>query len=447
VGLGLGLAHYIPLLAYFGFWIMCLVSLGGRPLKGFYYVIPFLPYRTLRDHLEDYPLGGNLLAILIVCVIVGALIHGKRLPKSKLYLVWLVFGVYLYLSMWFGALIGNGPLPLSSSEITFATWKGYMLIPLVFVAAGLVIEDRKAIRTTIMLVGFAILLIDRSFLLDSMSRSWSHFDESKRDGGPLGFAGANGLAAFLAQSGLFLWGFGQLLKRRKAKLLCYALVSLTLFATMYSFSRASYIAVVVGAILLGIVKDRKLLPIIAVFLVTWQTVVPRAVTERVTMTKTANGQLEASANERVELWTSAQRLILSDPIFGIGYATYQLEAHTDGLRDTHNWYVKVMVETGAIGMVMAIALLVLLLALGLRLFRKTEDPMYRGLGLGLFLMVSAAVVLNCFGDRWTYLEINGLLWVLAAAAIRGFEFAQVAPSPEQARVESAIAVNPYLVYR
>lgn len=445
--MGLGLAHYVPLLAYVGFWVMCLVSLAGKPLKGFYFAVPFLPYRTLRDHLDDYPLGGNLLTFLVLCVIIGALIHGKRLPKSKLYFVWLVFGVYLYLSMWFGALMGNGPLPLTSDEITFATWKGYMLIPLVFVAASLVIEDRKSVRMTVILVAVSILLIDRSFLLDSMSRSWNHFDESKRDGGPLGFAGANGLAAFLAQSALFLWGFGQFLKRRKAKLLCYSLVSLTLFATMYSFSRAAYIAVVFGGVLLGVLKDRKLIPIIAVFLLTWQTLVPTAVTERVTMTQNSNGQLEESARERVDLWTNAKNMILSDPIFGTGYATYQLESHTDGLRDTHNWYVKVMVETGIIGMIMAVALLILLLALGYRVFRRAQDPLYRGLGLGLLLMVSAAIVLNLFGDRWTYLEINGLLWVVAAATIRASHLSKEEVTPQQAAIVSAFPANHYLAYR
>ncbi len=58
--LGTGLGHYIPIVAYLGFWIMCLVSLGGKPLYGLYYMIPFLPYRTLRDHFLDYPLGANV---------------------------------------------------------------------------------------------------------------------------------------------------------------------------------------------------------------------------------------------------------------------------------------------------------------------------------------------------------------------------------------------------
>jgi hypothetical protein len=44
--------------------------------------------------------------------------------------------------------------------------------------------------------------------------------------------------------------------------------------------------------------------------------------------------------------------------------------------------------------------------------------MYRGLGLGLLLAICSSLVANCFGDRWTFLEITGPLFVLVAAAIR-----------------------------
>ena len=85
--MGLGIGHFIPLIAYLGFWVMCVVALTGRPLLGLYYMVPFLPYRTLRDHLLDFPLGGNVLTILVIAVLIGAMIHGKHLPKSKLYAI------------------------------------------------------------------------------------------------------------------------------------------------------------------------------------------------------------------------------------------------------------------------------------------------------------------------------------------------------------------------
>jgi putative inorganic carbon (hco3(-)) transporter len=425
---------------------MCLVSLGGRPLLGLYYMMPFLPYRVLRDRFLDFPLGGNLLTILVIAVIVGALIRGKTLPKSKLYLIWLVFGVYLYFSMWIGTALVNAPAPLWLSDVNFVTWKDYMLIPLIFVAAGLVIEDRKAVRMIVILTAISLLFIDRSALLESMSRTWTNFDESKRDGGPLAY-GSNQTAAFLAQFGMFFWGFVQFVKRKKIKLIGYLLIAATLVAAMYTFSRAGYLAVIFSVFVLAVLKDRKLFLVLGAFLLTWQIVVPTAVSERVNMTQNADGELEASAQERVTLWQDAEKSIAHSPIVGEGFATFQLQEHVGDLKDTHNWYVKVMVETGIIGLIMAFFLLQQMLAISFRLFRRATDPLYQGLGLGLFLAICASIIANFFGDRWTYVEITGFLWVLTAAAIRATELSASEPTIESADVDSSIAVNPYLVYR
>lgn len=444
--LGTGLGHLVPPIAYLGFWIMILVSLFGKPLYGFYYMLPFIPYRSLRDHLLDFPLGENLLTILVLAVIVGAIIHGKKLPKSKLYTLWLIFSIYLYLSMWLGTLMSNAPAPLWLSDINFVTWKDYMLIPLIFVAAGLVIEDRRAIRTVIIITAAALLFIDRSSLLESLSRSWTNFDESKRSGGPLSY-GANQTAAFLVQFAMFFWGVGQFIKRTAIKLPTYLLVGLSILAAMYTFSRAGYLAILVGVLILGLLKDRKLIIVLGVFLLVWQSVVPTAVRERVSMTKNSNGQLEASAQERIDLWNNAERSFLHSPIVGNGFATFQLGEHVADLHDTHNWYVKVLVETGLIGMVIALLLLQQLLALSYRLFRRASDPLYRGLGLGLFLATCACIVSNFFGDRWTYVEITGLLWVLAGAAIRATQLMAAEAVIEKDSSATGRPIEPYLAYR
>ena len=443
--LGTGLGHFIPLVAYLGFCIMCLASLGGRPLLGLYYMIPFLPYRTLRDRFVDYPLGGNMLTILVISVIVGCLIRGKHLPKSRLYAIWLVFGVYLYLSMWMGTALGNAPAPLWLSDANFSAWKDYMLIPLIFVASSLAIEDRKAIRMVILITAISLLLIDRTCILESMSRTWTNFDETKRDGGPLAY-GSNQTAAFLAQFGMFYWGFVRFVKRKKIKIFGYGLVAMTLFATMYTFSRGGYIAVLFSILVLGLLQNRKLLLFLGVFLFTWQTVVPTAVRERVSMTQTSDGQLEASAQSRVDLWEYAEKSILNSPIVGSGFATFQFGEHVANLKDTHNWYVKVMVETGIIGLVMAFLLLQQSLATSYRLFKRSIDPLYKGLGLGLLLAFCSCIVANFFGDRWTYLEITGLLWVLMGAAVRATHLMESQSITEPIEVDSSVSVNPYMAY-
>jgi putative inorganic carbon (hco3(-)) transporter len=443
---GLGLVQYLPLIAYIGFWVMCIVSLTGRPLLGLYYMIPFLPYRIVRQYLLNYPLGGNQLTILVFCVIIGALSRGKRLPKSNIYNIWLIFGIYLYISMWYGSMLGNAPLPLWVDDPNVAIWKDFMLIPLTFVATSLVVEDRQAVRRVILITAIAVVLVDRSCILESLSRSWSSFNEEKRFSGPLAF-GPNETAAFLAQFAMFFWGMAVFMKRRKVKLIFYGIVAATIFATMYTFSRGAYVAILASVFVLGALKDRKLLVVGAIFLFTWQAIVPSAVRERVMMTQTTDGKLEASANERVRLWEDAEQSMLSSPIMGNGYATYALVAHVDGLRDTHNWYVKVIVETGIIGLIIAGAMFQQVFSMTYRLFKTATDPLYQALGLGLLLAFCSCAIANCFGDRWTSIEITGMLWVLVGTALRALEMKDAEPVTESARLDAAMAVNPYIAYR
>ncbi len=426
----LGLEHYISLFSYIGFWAMCVISLVWRPRWGLYYMILFLPFRTMRNRFESFPLGANMLTFLVIAVVLGAIFHGKRLPKSKLYLIWLIYGVYLYFSMWLGFALGHTPAPLWLADKNFEIWKDYMVVPLVFVATTLLVEDRKTARTVILLTAVSLLGIDWISVHSNAARTMTEFDEAARSSGPLA-AGSNGTAAYLAQLAMFFWGFLQFIKAKKYKLIGYGLIAYTLFAAMYTFSRGGYVAVLASTLVLGIVKDRKLLLIFGVFLLTWQMIVPNSVRERVTMTRDANGQLEASAQERVDLWKESWESFVHSPIVGDGFASFRYGQHVvSNLKDTHNMFVKVMVETGVIGLIMFFMIVQQMFALGYRLFRRAKDPMYRGLGLGLFLATFSCVIANCFGDRWTYLEITGPLFVLIGVAVRAAQFTEIKQAPE-----------------
>jgi O-antigen ligase len=216
---------------------------------------------------------------------------------------------------------------------------------------------------------------------------------------------------------------------------------------MYTFSRGGYLAVLFSVLVLGLLKDRKLLLVLGVFLLTWQTVVPAPVRERVSMTENSNGQLEASAQERVDLWKNAEQSFIHSPIVGTGFATFQLGEHVDNLKDTHNWYIKVLVETGIVGIILAICLLQQLLLTSYHLFRHTADPLYQGLGLGLLLATCSCIVANFFGDRWTYLEITGLLWVLAGAAIRATCLMQAGLDSLSASDDPVKTISRFMTYR
>jgi O-antigen ligase len=397
----------------------------------------------MRDHFDAYPLGTNALTILILAVIAGALIHGKRLPSSKLYLIWVVIGVYLYFSMWLGTANGISPAPLWTSDPNFAIWKDYMLVPLVFVATAVVVEDRKSIKTIMILTIITLVIIDRSCILEDMQRSWAAFDESKRDRGPLAW-GANLTAAYLVQFTMFTWGVLQFVKGKLYKIIGLGAIAASLFALLYTFSRGGYLSALVGILILGILKDRKLLIVLGVFLLTWQTVVPTAVHQRIEMTQNATGELDTSAQTRVELWKESWQSIKESPVLGKGYATFRYGQHAGNLADTHNLFVKVWVETGIVGLAMVLVLFQQMISLGYRLFRRANDPLYRGLGLGLLLATCCAVVANVFGDRWNFIEISGPMWVLVGAAVHAIDLKALEPVEVEAQAMPLRTTSPMI---
>jgi O-antigen ligase len=90
-----------------------------------------------------------------------------------------------------------------------------------------------------------------------------------------------------------------------------------------------------------------------------------------------------------------------------------------GYTDTHNYYLKILIETGLVGLLIFLWLLGAACKMSWRLFRMAKDPVMSALGCSLFAMMICVLVVNFFGDRWTFLQVNGFLWVLLGLAARG----------------------------
>jgi hypothetical protein len=82
-----------------------------------------------------------------------------------------------------------------------------------------------------------------------------------------------------------------------------------------------------------------------------------------------------------------------------------------------------------------------------RLFRRAQDPLYEALGLGSLLCVISCIVANCFGDRWTYLEINGLLWILLGTVARAHELASAQEAEKREVITVPLRFSPSMETR
>jgi hypothetical protein len=71
------------------------------------------------------------------------------------------------------------------------------------------------------------------------------------------------------------------------------------------------------------------------------------------------------------------------------------------------------VETGIFGLFLFLWLLGKTFKVGLEFSKHAKDPFYASLGLGLAAWIVAAFTANLFGDRWSFLQVCGYMWVIA----------------------------------
>ena len=127
-----------------------------------------------------------------------------------------------------------------------------------------------------------------------------------------------------------------------------------------------------------------------------------------------SGRLTLSTTDRARVW---QQTIadVTDPWFGSGPGTYLLRGSFDGLptRTTfaHNEYLQTYVETGAVGLVCALAALLLVARTVWRARRR--DPIWAAAAAAL----AAFVVHSAFDFLWRIPALTGIAFALVALAV------------------------------
>jgi putative inorganic carbon (HCO3(-)) transporter len=440
--MGIGLSHFLPTLLYVFFLLGCVISLF-RPRFGIFVLIPCLPQQTGRYHLLEYPLGNHFIDLLMLFIAAGLILSGKKLfPKTPYGKLFAALFVVSYLGLWAGSLILGASPPIWVSQ-RVVDWIYYLRLPILFYLVLASIENVRQMKILLLLMCLSFLWVEKGFYQTMRGRNTSHYNDNIRDAGPLGWVGQNGLAAFELECTVFLIGplacLGWKLHYRAALL---AIGAAGVLGVLFSYSRGAYLGMVGATAYVGIFKMRILLVALVVTIVAAPAILPQSVMERILMTYDAQGQLESSAQERVDLWNDALRLIQKEPIFGVGYDGFAIyrrgeaqETAINELRDTHNMYVRAVIETGVVGLMILIVLFASLFRAGHALFREARDPFLRGLGLGFSTQMVAVILCNFFGDRWTYIEISGFTFTLAAMVTRGRWIAQETEPAETEIVE------------
>jgi len=419
-----GLEGIVTTALYTGMWVTVLLSVCWKPPIGIYVLAFTLPLQTVRYKIHGMVLGSQFVDLILLGVVLGLAFKGQPiLPRTPIRKFLLFLGGFYYFSLWEGAYFIDAPLPLWITDPRFSDWKNYVEMFFLAMVVSSAMKDEKMVRTLLAVMACSVLVLNRNYMTLLSGRDLSHFSYELRDEGLIGYAGVNGLAAFEAMMFSFILAGYVYARRAWLKLALGALAATSIYCLLYSFSRGGYAGALAGLVAIGFLKARKFLVVAALILLSWQALLPGSVRERITMTTETNesGQLaDHSAEQRLVLWEDAIDLFKRNPITGSGFQTYKYMNRVGPYRDTHNYLVKVLAETGVVGAFLFLALLWKFVRLGFDLFgRAADSPFWSALGLGFVALMCSAIVVNCFGDRWTYQQVDGYLWILFGCVITG----------------------------
>ncbi len=390
----------------------------------FYFIVPLLPLQNVIYKL-DTPFRGipglNILNLTTVLLLLAWIIYTKgrgrpMFAPSRYNRVLVAYMLVSYLGLWRSVSYVGAPPPLSPSDPSFVFWKDYITeFILFFAVANLIDDERRMKRLTFMMLLFLpyMFRVHRADL--SWANSW-HYDDDMRVNGTMMFLGSNELAAFYTMGLMVVIGLLTTARSLAWRLYLWGAAFFLGWGVIFSYSRSAYIASLLGLGMMAAVKNRKLGALMIVFVLAAPFILPASVQDRFSMIGSDQVEKDESSRRRVELWQVALDRFAENPILGTGFRSFP-HLNKYGM-DTHNMYLKVLCELGIFGIILYVAQFLMGLRQGWALLKASPTPFAAGLGLGLLAATAAAMFLNVFGDRSSYLAVTGHFWTWQAMASR-----------------------------
>jgi putative inorganic carbon (HCO3(-)) transporter len=403
----------LPIL-YFGGVLTAIVTIYWKAEWGLLLMVALIPQPNIFYKLYDFPMGKDFLDILFLAVLIGIFVN-KDTKKFLINKNLLFIGLYLlisYISLWNTSMKFSLPDPITTQSDLLILWKNYAMMIFMYYLALNISKDENLHKILIMIMAIVVLFISvQSFRSFTAGIS---FAEERRFAGPFEAVGLNSnhFGAFIVSYCSLLLGILLFDKNKWRRLLFLAAVAFGLHPLFFSYSRGAYVAAIGVLVFFGMIKKRSLLILALILFISWQTILPPTVVERIKMTKTEEGELESSASARLDLWSHAIDVFKKNPIFGVGWGGFEFTVpersrHTE----THSLYLKTLSEQGIIGFILLLFIFLLALRSGHKLFKTAITPFYKGLGFGFLGCVVAFIITNMFGDRWSYFVLGDYFWI------------------------------------
>jgi O-antigen ligase len=297
-------------------------------------------------------------------------------------------------------------------------------------------EEFRALASFTLLVSLASTLM--------VSNAFADEQTTGRLTGPLGET-ANMYGGYLILNlavalGLFLHSTSG-----GGRLVTAAAVVMLGIALLYTYSRTSFVAIIVASMLFGILKDRRLLVISLIVALLTPVFAPDSISSRLSsITGVATGDAPSSWNSRLWAWqASGLRTLTESPLLGFGLASIKL-----GMVD--NEYVRVLVDTGLVGLGLFLWLLGSLIRKATSLVdRLVPQTFERGFASGYWIAFVAMAVHAIGATSYTsirtmecFIVLTGLFGALYNRAEEWDAAPRISPAGGTVLIASSPALDP-----
>jgi O-antigen ligase len=418
------LTYYAPLIVYIISFPVMFVTLF-RVEAGILFFIVFVPIISAMKKIVEFP-GGNQFADFLLISIVLGWFFGNLRENGRIFRSSFVNSVVILVVI--GSIIslirGYTFMPLSAEMdlIRLKTWKNYMILPLIYFIAVNNINKENFIKWIMVSVCLSLLVMDFNFYTTFRWYKTWHYSDSVRISGPFYFLGPNEMGIFFAMYTFLLLGVSYFIEDKKFKYLVLFVCACNFYPIVYSYSRSGYICTIVGFLILGIIKDRKLLLLLIVLFILYRLVLPNSVVERIDMTfldktEISEEQQQMSAVDvgdvtieltgRKELWEKAMYYFKEQPLLGIGFDSFRLK---EGWI-THSMFLRILCEEGLVGAAIFSLFSMTVLWQAYKLFKSSRSKLGKGIGLGFFACVLVHLVGSASGETHLYYNMMAIYWL------------------------------------
>lgn len=182
-------------------------------------------------------------------------------------------------------------------------------------------------------------------------------------------------------------------------------------ALVASLSRASILSTAVALFLLVLLIDRTpnywivLIPTVGL-------VGSLAVAPFVPISRFQPSYVLQSVITRFEKWDPILSSLDVASVLGAGKGSLTV---VSGVEEAHNFYLRVFVEAGILGLLALLTTLVLIVAAGYTISRKSRDPVVASIGVAAFCATLSVAVASLFQDALINVKLAESYWLLVGA--------------------------------